>query len=51
MESGAKRKSGNLYLLALSKRNVNVTMVMEFLNHLVRVFQDYFGVFDEERIR
>ena len=26
-------------------------MVMEFLNHLVRVFQDYFGVFDEERIR
>ena len=26
-------------------------MVMEFLNHLVRVFKDYFGVFDEERIR
>ena len=44
-------KSGNLFLLALSKRNVNVTMVMEFLNHLVRVFKDYFGVFDEERIR
>lgn len=38
-------------MLALSKRNVNVTMVMEFLNHLVRVFKDYFGVFDEERIR
>ena len=26
-------------------------MVMEFLNHLVKVFKDYFGVFDEERIR
>ena len=24
---------------------------MEFLNHLVKVFKDYFGVFDEERIR
>lgn len=44
-------KSGNLYLLALTERNANVTMVMEFLNHLVKVFKDYFGVFDEERIR
>ena len=22
---------------------------MEFLNHLVKVFKDYFGVFDEEK--
>ena len=40
-----------MYLLALTKRNANVTMVMEFLNHLVKVFKDYFGVSDEERIR
>lgn len=38
-------------MVCVSKRNLNVQMAMEFMVQLIKVFENYFGVFDEERIR
>eukprot|EP00753_Platysulcus_tardus_P004734 PLAT1264.1.p2 GENE.PLAT1264.1~~PLAT1264.1.p2 ORF type:complete len:426 (+),score=229.23 PLAT1264.1:98-1375(+) len=41
----------NLYLVAASKRSLNVMMALLFLYHLVGVFKEYFGELEEESIR
>ncbi|KAK8803200.1 hypothetical protein WA158_000894 [Blastocystis sp. Blastoise] len=44
-------KSGGLFLMAVTSRNANVTMIMLFLHKVVQVFNDYFDEFNEENIR
>jgi len=44
-------KHNNLLLLAVTKRNANVTIILLFLNRLVKVFKEYFGDIQEESIR
>ena len=44
-------KCNNLLLLAVTKRNSNVALVLFFLNRLTQVFKDYFGELEEESIR
>lgn len=44
-------KCNNLLLLAVTKRNSNVALILYFLNRLVQVFKDYFGELEEESIR
>jgi len=44
-------KCNNLLLMAVSKRNSNITLILFFLNKLVNVFKDYFGELEEESIR
>lgn len=44
-------KFNNLLLLAVTKRNANVTIILLFLNRLVNVFKEYFGDIHEESIR
>lgn len=41
----------NIYVLALSRRNSNVTAVFVFLEKLVEVMTEYFGQLEEESIR
>jgi len=41
--------SSNLYLMAVTKRNSNVVLMLTFLGRLVGVFKDYFGELEEER--
>ena len=41
----------NVYVLALTRRNSNVTAVFVFLEKLVEVMRDYFGQLEEESIR
>lgn len=40
-----------LYLLAVTKKNANVTVMILFLYKLIQVFKDYFGELEEESIR
>ena len=40
-----------LYLLAVTKKNANVTVMILFLYKLIEVFKDYFGELEEESIR
>jgi len=41
----------NLFLVAVTKRNSNATLMVTFLYKLAQVFMDYFGVLEEESIR
>ena len=41
----------NLYLLGVTKRNSNVSLMVIYLYRLVGVFRDYFGELEEESIR
>jgi AP-1 complex subunit mu len=41
----------NVYLLAVTRQNVNATAVMVFLHRLVDVFKHYFEEVEEESIR
>jgi len=44
-------KHNNLYLMSVTKRNSNVTLMFVFLYKLVEVFKEYFGELEEESIR
>mmetsp|Transcript_5406 Transcript_5406/g.5561 ORF Transcript_5406/g.5561 Transcript_5406/m.5561 type:complete len:427 (+) Transcript_5406:134-1414(+) len=44
-------KCNNLFLLAVTKRNSNVALIMFYLYRLTNVFKDYFGELEEESIR
>ena len=44
-------KCNNLLLLAVTKRNSNVALILTFMNRLQNVFTDYFGQIEEESIR
>jgi len=44
-------KHNNLYLMAMSKRNTNAMVIMNFLYRIVEVFEDYFTELVEESIR
>jgi len=44
-------KHNNLYLMAMSKRNTNAMVVMNFLYRMVEVLEDYFNELVEESIR
>jgi len=45
-------RSGNVYLVAATRENVNASMVFQFLFALVEVFKGYFaGTFDEDTVR
>eukprot|EP00294_Goniomonas_avonlea_P008775 CAMPEP_0114548486 /NCGR_PEP_ID=MMETSP0114-20121206/5005_1 /TAXON_ID=31324 /ORGANISM="Goniomonas sp, Strain m" /LENGTH=417 /DNA_ID=CAMNT_0001733075 /DNA_START=13 /DNA_END=1263 /DNA_ORIENTATION=+ len=44
-------KQNNLYLLAVTQRNSNATLLFLFLYHLVAVFKEYFRELEEESIR
>jgi len=41
----------NLYLVAVSERNCNVSMILLFLHKLVEVFLEYFKELEEESLR
>jgi AP-1 complex subunit mu len=44
-------KCNNLLLLAVTKRNSNIALILFFLYKLTDVFRDYFGELEEESIR
>ena len=44
-------KRSNLWLAAVTKQNVNATMVFEFLLKVVEVMQNYFGKISEENVK
>ncbi|KAL8605872.1 AP-1 complex subunit mu-1 [Nucella lapillus] len=44
-------KYNNLYLVATSKKNANVSLVFSFLHKLVQIFVEYFKELEEESIR
>jgi len=44
-------KYNNLYLLAITERNANSTMVLMYLYKLIEVFKEYFKEIEEESIR
>ena len=44
-------KYNNLYVLSVTKRNTNVTLVMLFMYKVCSVFKEYFGEVSEESIR
>jgi AP-2 complex subunit mu-1 len=45
-------RSGDIYLLAATKQNVDCALVFSLLNQLVLIFRSYFGgKFDEYHIR
>jgi len=44
-------KHSNLILLAVTRRNANVTVILLFLQRLINVFESYFGELHEESIR
>mmetsp|Transcript_19379 Transcript_19379/g.49676 ORF Transcript_19379/g.49676 Transcript_19379/m.49676 type:complete len:425 (-) Transcript_19379:582-1856(-) len=41
----------NLYLLSVTRKNSNVTMLLSFLHKFVKVLEEYFGAVEEESIR
>ncbi len=41
----------NLYLVAVTKRNANAIVVLNFLYRLVDIFEEYFNEFVEESLR
>ncbi|KNC77715.1 AP-2 complex subunit mu, partial [Sphaeroforma arctica JP610] len=43
--------TGNVYVCAVTRQNVNAALVFELLRCLVEVFKDYFGDFDENSIK
>ena len=44
-------KSENIYIVGVSKGNVNSALVFEFLYKLVQLGKSYFGRFDEEAVK
>eukprot|EP00299_Pterocystis_sp_00344_P011205 c5182_g1_i1.p1 GENE.c5182_g1_i1~~c5182_g1_i1.p1 ORF type:complete len:453 (-),score=107.96 c5182_g1_i1:121-1404(-) len=44
-------KYNNLYLMATTKRNANITMMFTFLYHVIATLKDYFKELEEESIR
>lgn len=44
-------KYNNLYLLAVTERNANATMIVLFLYRVIEVFREYFKELEEESIR
>jgi len=44
-------KRSNLWLAAVTKQNVNASMVFEFLLKVVEIFQNYFGKISEENVK
>eukprot|EP01038_Epipyxis_sp_PR26KG_P010148 gene10148-13651_t len=44
-------KCNNLLLMAVTKRNSNISLLFFYLNKLTSVFKDYFGELEEESIR
>ncbi|XP_021237456.1 AP-1 complex subunit mu-2-like [Numida meleagris] len=44
-------KHNNLYLVAVTKKNANASMVFSFLYKLVEVFSEYFKELEEESVR
>lgn len=44
-------KCNNLLLMAVTKRNSNISLLLFFLYRLTNVFKDYFGELEEESIR
>lgn len=44
-------KRGNVWLAAVTKQNVNASMVFEFLLKMVEVMQSYFGKISEENVK
>jgi AP-2 complex subunit mu-1 len=44
-------KRSNIWLCAVTKRNVNATMVFQFLHRMVEVMGQYFGKVSEENIK
>ena len=44
-------KHRNIYIVAVSKRNPNVTMIFSFLHKLVDILIGYFGRLEDESIR
>lgn len=44
-------KHNNIYIIALSKRNTNISLVFSFLHKIIEIFVDYFGTVEEETIR
>ena len=47
----AALQHANIYLVALTKRNSNVTAIFVFLERLVEIMREYFGQLEEESIR
>ena len=44
-------KHNNLYLVALTRKNSNVMVILVFLEKLVQIMNEYFGSLEEESIR
>lgn len=44
-------KHENIYIVAITKSNVNAALVFEFLYRLVQLGKGYFGKFDEEAVK
>lgn len=44
-------KLSNIYILSVTKRNANVTLMMLYMYHVASVLENYFGVLNEESIR
>lgn len=44
-------KHRNIYIVAVAKRNPNLTLIFCFLHHLVNILIDYFNRLEEESIR
>jgi AP-1 complex subunit mu len=44
-------KLSNIYILSVTKRNANVTMMMVYMYHVASVLENYFGELSEESIR
>ena len=49
--SYAYMQHNNIYIVALTRRNSNVTSVFVFLERLVEIMKEYFGTLEEESIR
>ena len=47
----ANSQRRNVYLLALTKRNSNVAMILCFLSQIVQIMCEYFGEIEEELLR
>uniref|UniRef100_A0A6B2L4Z2 MHD domain-containing protein n=1 Tax=Arcella intermedia TaxID=1963864 RepID=A0A6B2L4Z2_9EUKA len=44
-------KHNNVFLLAVTRRNADATMVLLFLHTIIKVFEEYFSALEEESIR
>jgi AP-2 complex subunit mu-1 len=44
-------KRGNVWICAVTRHNVNASMVFEFLNRFADTMQAYFGKLNEENVK